>query len=127
MDEIEIQFVNAFIVRRRKPRWLESLASKKKRRKFLDCLNHCRDFDERFCTHVRTDDDAVELLARRGAPNECYLLSDSEFLDGVSLPMGKAVFETCTQRFGTVLIFIPSRLAYYIDECGERRIVLSRA
>ena len=118
--------IRAFIVRSRRPRWLESLASAERRPKFLDGLNHCRDLDERYACPLASSAEVLAMLTARGAPKTCYVLSDSAELDGKELPLAEALAEAEVHGWGTIVCCLPGRLAYYFDECGERRLLLER-
>ena len=119
--------IRAFVAPPRRTRWLESLASPKRRRRFLDRLNHCRDIDERYATPLPSNADVVAILRASGAPGTCYILSDTENLDGRELPLAEAVVEAESGGWGTLISCIPGQLGYYYDECGERRMLLKRA
>ena len=118
--------IRAFIIPPRRPRWLESLAAEKRRASFLDRLNHCRDIDERYATPVPSNADVFALLKARGAPVTCYVLSATAALDARELPLAEAVAELERGGWGTIISCLPGRLAYYYDECGERRLLLER-
>jgi hypothetical protein len=118
--------IRAFITPPRRTRWLESLASAKRRAPFLDCLNHCQDIDERYATPLPSNADVVEALQARGAPATCHLLSATTALDGREMPLAEAVAESEMGGWGTIICCLPGRLAYYYDECGERRFLLER-
>jgi hypothetical protein len=118
--------IRAFISPARRMRWLESLASAKRRRRFLDRLNHCGDIDERYARPLASNVDVVALLRARGAPATCYVLSATADLDGRELPLAEAVVEAELNGWGTIVSCLPGRLAYYYDECGERRMLLER-
>ena len=119
--------IRAFVAPPRRARWLESLASPKRRQRFLDHLNHCRDIDERYATPLPSNADIVAILNANGAPTTCYLLSATETLDGRELPLAEAVAQAEFGGWGTLLSCIPGQLAYYYDECGQRRMLLKRA
>jgi len=119
--------IRAFVTPPRRPRWLESLACAKRRRRFLDRLNHCRDLDERYATPLPSNADVVAILKAHGAPATCYVLSNTAALDARELPLVEAVAETASGGWGTIISCLPGRLAYYYDECGERRMLLKRA
>lgn len=119
--------IRAFVAPPRRTRWLEQLASPKRRRGFLDCLNHCRDIDERYATPLPSNADVVSILRANGAQSTCYILSATDSLDGRELPLAEAVVEAASGGWGTILSCIPGQLAYYYDECGERRLLLKRA
>ncbi len=126
MHPHEEALIRAFIVPFRRARWLESLASSKRRPKFLDRLNHCDDFDERYCTPLESNANVVAVLTARGAPDTCYVVSDSPDIDGRELPLAEAVGESELGGWGTILSCLPGRLAYFYGEKGERRLLLDR-
>jgi hypothetical protein len=92
----------------------------------LDHLNHCRDIDERYARLLPSNTNVAALLRGHGAPATCYVLSDTAEIDGRTLPLVEAVEAAELGAWGTILSCIPGRLAYYYDECGERRMLLER-
>ena len=124
MHTHEEAVVRAFIAPHYRARWLEALASAKRRRLFLDRLNHCRDLDGRYAKPLPTGSDVVGLLRSLGAPKDCYLLSDVANIDGRELPLAEAVRGTELGGFGTIVSCVPGCLAYYSDESGTRRRLL---
>jgi hypothetical protein len=126
MHPVEEATIQAFISPQRRTRRLESLASGKRRRRFLDRLNHCRDIDERYATPLASDADIVAVLRGHGAAERCYVLSDTGVLDGRELSLTEAVAEAELNGWGTIISCLPGRLAYYCDEGGERRMLLER-
>jgi hypothetical protein len=126
MHEVEEATIRAFISPPRRTRWLESLASAKRRRRFLDRLNHCPDIDERYATPLRSNADVVAVLEAHGAPPTCYVMSNTAALDSREMPLAEAVAEAELGGWGTIISCLPGRLAYYYDECGERRMLLER-
>lgn len=128
MNEIEEAIIRAFITPPRRKRWLESLASAKRRARMLDRLNHCRDLDERYATLLPSNTDVVALLRSRGAPDACYVLSCTKEIDGQTLPLDEAVWAAEMGGWGTILSCIVGQLGYYYDEGGtQRRMLLERA
>jgi hypothetical protein len=119
--------IRAFIKREKLDRYLTSLANSKRRARFLDCLNHCRDFDVRYVEELVSTADVHSLLIARRAPPVCFIISDVRSLDGQSMPLAEAIGTAEFAGFGTILCCIPGRLAYYVDEAGEkRRLLLER-
>jgi hypothetical protein len=127
MHPHEEALVQAFISHPRRKRWLESLASAKRRGPFLDRLNHCRDFDDRYATALPSNADVVALLKSRGAPPVCYVVSCTAAIDGQEFLLVDAVEQSEMGGWGTLISCLPGRLAYYYDECGERRFLLERS
>ena len=111
MHPHEEAIIRAFITSRRRTRWLESLASEKRRGRMLDRLNHCRDLDERYATLLPSNANVVELLRSRGAPATCYVLSNTNAIDGQVLALEDAVSATELGGWGTIISCIPERLA----------------
>jgi hypothetical protein len=127
MHAHEDAIIRAFISPARRARWLESLASPKRRVRMLDRLNHCRDIDERYATPLAAKANVVALLKSRGAPALCYVLSAGPVtLDGREMPLEEAVKEAEACGWGTIIGCLPGQLACYHDECDERRLLLER-
>jgi hypothetical protein len=118
--------IRAFILPARRARWLGCLASPRRRGAFLDRLNHCQDIDGRYAAPLPSNTDVVALLRSHGAPATCYVLSCAEAIDGRERPLAEAVREAQAAGWGTILSCVPGRLAYYYDECGDRRMLLRR-
>jgi hypothetical protein len=127
MNENEEAIIRAFITPARRARWLEFLASAKRRPRILDRLNHCRDLDERFATQLPSNADIIALLRAHGAPATCYVLSCTDDIDRRTLPLEEAISAAELGGWGTIVGCVPGRLAYYYDECGARRMLLVRA
>jgi hypothetical protein len=103
------------------------LASSKRRKAFLDQLNHCRDIDERYATPLGSITEAMSELQSRGAPAVCHVISDIAAIDGQDLPLRAAIERAELEGWGTLICCVPGRLAYYIDEAGsQRRLLLER-
>jgi hypothetical protein len=119
--------VLAFIASSYRARWLTKLASAKHRGSFLDRLNHCPDFDERYASPLPSKADVVTLLKARGAPDSCHVTSDIASIDGHEMSLAEAVERAELGGFGTLVSCIPGRLGYYYDESGTRRLLLERS
>ena len=127
MHPYEEATIRAFIAPPQQRRWLALLASKNRRRSFLDHLNHCGDFDERYATPLRSMTNIADLLLSRGAGPICYVISDLSSIDGRELPLSEATLQADLGGFGTLICCLPGRLAYYQDEAGsQRRLLLDR-
>lgn len=126
MHSIETEFIKNFIKPHRQERWLACLASTNKRSAFLDCLNHCRDFEDQHVRIIRSASQLEEALHRVGGEDECYILSSDPKLDGYWVKLDTAMELVRASGWGTALVFENGSLAYYFDECGERELVLNR-
>jgi hypothetical protein len=121
MHAHEEALIRAFIIPTRRARWLTLLGSTKRRRRFLNRLNHCRDIDERYATPLPSNVNVVACLQSRGAPSTCFVVSDSSAIDGRELPLAEAIGQAELDGWGTLVSCLPGLLAYYQDEAGTRR------
>jgi hypothetical protein len=118
--------IRAFMAPASRRRWLERMSSPKTRTKQLQQLNHCTELDERFLSKFAYFTDVLPELRRLGAPAMCYVISSAGEIDGREMPLDEAFEAAERYAFGTIISCIPGRLAYYLDECGERRMLLHR-
>jgi hypothetical protein len=123
-NEQEAAFVKAFIVKDRQERYLQFLASPKRRREILDRFNHVLDFDPKFAALVpkefRAADKLTQLLRKRGATEHCHVMAASLAIDGRDLPLQEALSEVIAHDFGSVLCCLPGRLAFHKAEAIEQ-------
>jgi len=126
-DEHLEALIEAFVVPERRERYLFLARTPKRRTELTNRLAHWRDFDARFAAilppSAQTSPAAVvRFLAARGAPQSCYVLSESPEHDGQVMPLADAAAAAVGRGMGTVLSCIPGRLAYYESEDGERYV-----
>jgi hypothetical protein len=128
MSPHDEQTIRAFITPERRTRWLDALASQRRRRAILNRLSHGRDLDERFATPVPSTTDVAATLRALGSPEVCYVMSDNRDLDGRELPLDEAVLRAELGGLGTLISCVPGRLAYYSGESGSHcRMLLRRS
>jgi len=127
----EEDFINTFVVARKRERYRELLRSPARRRDFLRQLYHFRDFVPtcivRLSPEPTSADGLLAELHRRGAESECYVISVEEDLDGRALQLANAVRQVYARKEGTILCCVPGRLAYYEGEPPRNRFILSRS
>ena len=118
--EHETVFVQTFIRRERRERWLTKLSSRKHRRSFLDRLNHQfrKDLDDRFVID--------ELRPWPKSIERCYMIADEREYDGRHVTTTEAADAVSSAAFGIVVSFIPGMLACYKDEAPSEIIWLER-
>ena len=124
----EEQF-HKFVIPEKQERYAQHLRSRKHRKKLLDRLNHNADFNPKFLLRLANDDQdelaIFALLQRRGAPDECYVISTNENIDGHRMPLVQALSKTVAMGYGTVISCIPGKLGYYEGEDpGERYLLV---
>jgi hypothetical protein len=114
----EEAFVRAFIVPRKRARYVELL--RKRRSRVTRELPHFRDLDPRFAEQVapplQSADRIESLLRQRHAPAICHVISQDQGIDGECLALGEALEIVVGNGLGTILSCVPGHLAYYEGE-----------
>jgi hypothetical protein len=127
MNEHEEKFARFFIVPEKRDRYLSLLESARGRRKVLNGFNHCRDLDPRFAREIPSNEDDADsvarLLRKKGAPDQCYVMSDNDAIDGQVITLTEALEQTVGADSGTLISCIPGKLAYFEMEIDGRYIL----
>ena len=128
MNLHESAFVESFIVKPRRERVLEFLASSKNRHKFTSMFDHhgrnyivpgrIRQVEPRY-QHAS---DLVQILRSMGAPATCHFIGGKH--DGEDLQLLAALREVVGYGIGTVLSCIPGKLAYFEAELRDRFLLV---
>ena len=124
----EERFVDAYVTETKRSRYKQLLKNPKKRRKILDRLNHCADFEfekavrltgaQSFADHV------MQELFSHNIEAHCWLISYDSDLDGKRLPVRQAACLTTMADWGTVMICPPKPVAVYRAEASESALFL---
>lgn len=126
----EEAFVEAFILPEKRPRYLSMLGSRKRRRGFLDRLNHSLDYDPALAVCIAPTEQTAggieALLRKRGAPDQCHLISSKFDWDAQEMALREAIDLILGYGIGTVLSCVPGRLAYYEAEDMGHRVMLCK-
>jgi hypothetical protein len=124
----EEALVKAFIDPNRRERYLEFIASPKKRVKLIKELAHFKALNPAFMVGIPTDlrnvSAIIKLLKAKGAGLKCWVISENAKLDGQELDLETAMKETVGYQMGTLISCVPGRLGYFEDEDG--RCILER-
>ena len=114
--------VKGFIIRERQSRYLEFLNRPKCRGSFTGELAHFKHLDPAFVQLIPPAKQNVagisQLLREKGAPENCWAISESSELDSQPLPLVAALKKILGMEIGTFLSCIPSVLGYFEDEDG---------
>lgn len=125
-DEHERQLVRSFIIPERQNRYLELLATPRRRKDITSTLAHFKHVDMRFVVRIPPSQthlpNILKILKSKGAPETCYAISEDDDLDGREIPLTEALRFILGRGIGTFLSCIPGRLAYFEDE-DDRRIL----
>ena len=122
----EAAFVKTFLPPQRRERFLDALASPKRRNVFHRHLHHPEDgfIITKFIVAIKPSEQytcfIAESLKKLGAPNECWVFGNR--LDGRQMPLEEALDELIGGRSGTIASCIPGKLAYFESE--EDRVIL---
>jgi hypothetical protein len=124
----EPQLIRAFILLQRQSRYLELLASPRRRRDLTREFSHFKHLDPNHAFALppgrKWAIDIYELLKSKGAPETCYAISEEDDLDGKELALRDALDTIVGREIGTFLSCVPGKLAYFEDEDG--RFILER-
>lgn len=128
--EHEQAFVRAFIIADKQERYLEKLASPRRRRDITARLYHNLDYDPKYAVQVPPGEQTAEHIHARlrklGAPESCHSIAAHAEFDGLDLPLREALEKIVGLVDGVVLSCIPGVLAYYESEGLKGRYVLSK-
>ena len=129
-DGVETEFVQAFIIPEKRERYIAFLRSPKRRTKFLRELHHFRDFDSMCVVPLvganDSSDGLLSELRRRGATDDCHVISVRSDLDGATKPLADVVRLVFAAVEGTIILCLPGKLAYYEGEAPRNRFILDR-
>jgi hypothetical protein len=116
MDHEEA-LLQAFVVPRKRQRYLALLKTKRGREKILSALDHFQDLDPSYCRKldapVEHSADLLQLLRNLGAPAMCYLMSADRELDGREMALAEVIPIVVERGQGTFVSCIPGELAYF--------------
>jgi hypothetical protein len=127
MNDHESAFVAAFIIAKKRERYLELLGNPKRRAKVLDRLNHSLNIDRSLARLVPSGwhpEYLAELLESMGAGPTCHVIADASDLDGQTLILREALWQAGVHSFGIVLSCLPGRLCFYKPESPTPGFIL---
>jgi hypothetical protein len=107
-----------FFLPTKRDRYVEMIGHPKKRSKFLRELAHFKSLDPQSMLPLPPkklfSEQIALILTQRGAPQTCWVTSESPDLDGREMPLLEALREVVGGQMGTFLSCIPGKLAYYV-------------
>ena len=127
MNLHEKQFVLVFIVPEKQERYLTMLQSETSRARLLAKFPHCKDLNLEHATLVPPSQQnagaIAKILANKGAPDLCHVISADFKIDNREMPLDKALEETVGMNMGTFISCIPGKLGYFeFEDIGERYV-----
>ena len=126
----ETLLIKAFIIPKKRRRFLEFLSNLNKRDIILSKLHHFSDLDERYSFKIPANQQfapqILSLLQEKGAPEECYVIGSFEELDGQVLKLKEVLDMVVGENCGVLISCIPGKLGYYEGENPGERYLLQR-
>ena len=128
MNPHESAFVESFVLKARRERALELLASSKNRHKFTSKFDHHgRDYIIPECIRSieprhQHPPNIANILRAMGAPEICHVIGGEH--DGEDMDLPNALKQVVGYGTGTVLSCVPGRLAYFEGEIRERFLLV---
>lgn len=124
----EIDFVQSFVARERRGRYLHILSRPKRRHEFIAELAHFKNFDERWLReipHPQENPKGIrDILRSAGAGETCGVTSSCSEIDHQEQPLLESLRLLFCAGYLSILSCIPGRLAYV--ENGEGRWIAER-
>lgn len=115
--DLESAFINEYVVKNKRQRYLGFIKSPKRRKTFLEMLYHGNDLDKNklrpLTGHFETE------IGKRIVGSQitsCHIISVDSSLDGRQMPVKGALAEIVAYTEGIVLIFGQCELIYYLGE-----------
>lgn len=131
MDLHEELFIESFVDPIKRERYLSFLTNNKRRKKLLDVLDHFRDLNKTKAIAIPPNQqntiDILHLLQRKGAPEDCHVISTCSDLDGKGLPLVEALEQIVGSGYGSYISCNAGKLGYYEgEEPGYRCILVAK-
>jgi hypothetical protein len=121
-------FIETFVDKGQKKRIKTLLKSKKGRKKFRDTLAHSIRFNPKFIKEIpknkQTIENIIKLLSEKNTSGECSLISEHTSFDGKEMALEEAINNVVGSGIATIILCIPSKLAYYEGEGFNNRFIL---
>jgi hypothetical protein len=130
VNDHESFFVSAFVIAKKRQRYLTLLGNPKHRAKILGRLSGGHDIDYSLAQPVPIacgTESLTGVLKGMGAGPTCYVIADASEMDGKTLPLGDALWKTSVHGFGVVLSCLPGRLCFYKPESPTSGFILERS
>lgn len=125
---VEEATIDAFIERSQRWRIRLLVGTKKGRVKFIGMLAHVLRLDERTSTRIPANQQntgsILNLLRDKGAPDECYVISEDPEIDGTSQQLIHAMDRVMGLGSATIISCIPGVLGFYQGEDRNERYLL---
>ena len=125
-NKIEEIFINKYVVKEKRKRYLEFISKEKTRSKFTQELYHFKDLDWKLFREIPgSQNERTEILSKviqnKNIQN-CHVISANLDIDGTNIPYPDAIV-SCVGEEGTILIFGNADVVYYEAEPFDGRFI----
>jgi hypothetical protein len=123
---IERTFIENFVVKNRQERYVNLVATNRGRIKLRKYIAHFKDLALENIQDIRIESagQLYSLLTSKGAPSQCYIISENSNYDGKFLELKNAIEELFGSGISYFLCAIPEKLNYYESEDSSDRFIL---
>lgn len=121
----ERAFVESFVAKERRKRWLELLSRPKHRRKLTDSLAHPHPawFQSKFVRPIAPAQSSaagiLRLLQDKGAGRVCWVISEDPKMDAREMDITLLIPDVVGYGMGVIVSCLPGRLAFVESEEGR--------
>lgn len=127
--EHELLLINSFVIKERRERYINLIATEKGREKFKNYISHFKDLNGRYCTAVPYLESCSQLhniLKSEGGGDVCYVISENSKYDMSCLSLKDATTQLFSSGISFFLSCIPGKLVYYEGEEFNQRFILKK-
>ncbi|WP_460620426.1 hypothetical protein, partial [Hymenobacter tenuis] len=116
--ELEAAFINRYVTKNKRQRYLDFIGVPKKRKVFLEMLCHGQHLDKSILKRIVGNNKMAILahIARMPNNTRCYIISVDPALDGRDFTVSSALDELHPYIEGSILIFGCCEAVYYVGE-----------
>ncbi|MCA8832793.1 hypothetical protein [Hymenobacter pini] len=115
--DLESAFINEYVVKNKRQRYLDFIKSPKRRKTFLEMLYHGKDLDKgKLKPLIGHSETEIAKRIEGSQITSCYIISVNSALDGRQMPVKDALAEIVAYTEAIVLIFGQCEFIYYLGE-----------
>ena len=124
--DLEKKFIERFLIKEKKERYLTFVKKEKTRNKLLNELYHFKDFNWKLFKEIKSSENEREVILKkittRKNIDNCYVISVDQLYDGKMFSVHQAIEEIVGVE-GTILIFGEIEVVYYEAETFDGRYI----
>ncbi|QIX62174.1 hypothetical protein HER32_13675 [Hymenobacter sp. BT18] len=116
--ELEVAFINKYVVKEKRQRYIGFIEKPTRRRDFLEMLYHGQDIDKSKYRRLDAfyERTILQQVGKLPEDSNCYIISVNKKLDGQEMSISAALKKLEPYTEGIVLIFGNCEVVYYQGE-----------